>query len=33
MLDIAIHRINHYPADQYWGNCAVDKVDKDLSSG
>ena len=33
MLDSAIHQINHYPADKYWGNQLCYPMDRDLSSG
>ena len=33
MLDNAIHQINHYPADKYWGNQLHFPLDRDLSSG
>ena len=33
MLDCAIHRINHYPADKYYGNQLRYSVDRDLSTG
>ena len=32
-LDSAIHRINHYPADKYYGNQLRYPLDSDLSSG
>ena len=32
-LDIAIHRINHYPADKYFGNQLRYPLDSDLSGG
>ena len=32
-LDSAIHRINLYPADKYWGNQLHYPLDRDLSSG
>ena len=32
-LDSAIHRINHYPADKYYGNQLRDPLDRDLSCG
>jgi len=32
-LDSAIHRINHYPADKYYGNQLRYSVDRDLSGG
>ena len=32
-LDSAIHRINHYPADKYYGNQFRYPLDSDLSSG
>ena len=33
MLDCAIHRINHYPADKYYGNQLRYSVDRELSTG
>ena len=33
MLDSAIHRINHYPADKYYGNQLRYLLDSDLSGG
>ena len=33
MLDSAIHRINHYPADKYYGNQLRYPLDSDLSGG
>ena len=33
MLDSAIHRINHYPADKYYGNQLRYPLDRDLSGG
>ena len=33
MLDSTIHRINHYPADKYWGNYLHYPLDRDLSGG
>ena len=33
MLDSAIHPINHYPADKYWGNQLCYPMDRDLSCG
>ena len=32
-LDSAIHRINHYPEDKYYGNKLRCPLDSDLSSG
>ena len=32
-LDSAIHRINHYPADKYYGNQLRYPLDRDLSGG
>ena len=32
-LDSAIHRINHYPADNYYGNQLRYPLDSDLSGG
>ena len=32
-LDSAIHRINHYPADKYWGNQLHYPLDSVLSGG
>ena len=32
-LDSAIHRINHYPADKYYGNQLRYPPDSDLSGG
>ena len=32
-LDSAIHRINHYPADKYYGNQLRYPLDSDLSGG
>ena len=32
MWDSAIHRINHYPVDKYWGNQLRSPLDRDLSS-
>ena len=32
-LDSATHRINHYPADKYYGNQIRYPLDSDLSSG
>ena len=32
-LDNAIHRINHYPADKYYGNQLHYPLDSDLSGG
>ena len=32
-LDSAIHRINHYPADKYYGNQLLYLPDSDLSGG
>ena len=32
-LDRAIHRINHYPADKYYGNQLRYPLDSDLSGG
>ena len=32
-LDRAIHRINHYPADKYYGNQLRYPLDSDLSDG
>ena len=32
-LDSAIHRINHYPADKYYGNQLRYPLDSDLSAG
>ena len=32
-LDRAIHRINHYPADKYYGNQLRYPLDRDLSGG
>ena len=32
-LDSAIHRINHYPADKYYGNQLHYPLDRDLSGG
>ena len=32
-LDSAIHRINHYPADEYYGNQLRYPLDRDLSGG
>ena len=32
-LDSAIHRINHYPADKYYGNQLRHPVDRFLSGG
>ena len=32
-LDSAIHRINHYPADKYFGNQLRCPLDSDLSGG
>ena len=32
-LDSAIHRINHYPADKYYGNQLRYPLDSDLSDG
>ena len=32
-LDSTIHRINHYPADKYYGNQLHYPVDRFLSSG
>ena len=32
-LDSAIHRINHYPADKYYGNQLRYPLDRDLSDG
>ena len=33
MLDSAIHQINHYPADKYYGNQLRYLLDSDLSGG
>ena len=33
MLDSAIHRINHYPADKYYGNQLRYPLESDLSGG
>ena len=32
-LDSAIHRINHYPTDKYWGNQLHYPLDRDLFGG
>ena len=32
-LDSSIHRINHYPADKYYGNQLRYPLDSDLSGG
>ena len=32
-LDSAIHRINDYPADKYYGNQLLYPLDSDLSGG
>ena len=32
-LDSAIQRINHYPADKYWGNQLHYPLNRDLSDG
>ena len=32
-LDSAIHRINHYPVDAYYGNQLRYSLDSDLSAG
>ena len=32
-VDSAIHRINHYPADEYYGNQLRYPLDRDLSGG
>ena len=32
-LDSAIHQINHYPADKYYGNQLRYLLDSDLSDG
>ena len=32
-LDSAIHRINYYPADKYYGNQLRYPLDRDLSGG
>ena len=32
-LDSAIHRINRYPVDKYWGNQLCYLLDRVLSSG
>ena len=32
-LDSTIHRINHYPADKYYGNQLRYPLDSDLSGG
>ena len=32
-LDNAIHRINHYPVDKYYGNQLRYPLDSDLSGG
>ena len=32
-MDRAIHRINHYPADKYYGNQLRYPLDSDLSGG
>ena len=32
-LDSAIHRINHYPTDKYYGNQLRHPLDSDLSRG
>ena len=32
-LDSAIHQINHYPADKYYGNQLCYPLDSDLSGG
>ena len=32
-LDGAIHRINHYPVDRYYGNQLRYPLDRDLSGG
>ena len=32
-LDSATHRINHYPADKYYGNQLRYPLDRDLSDG
>ena len=32
-LDSAIHRINHYPVDKYWGNQLRYPLDSHLSGG
>ena len=32
-LDSAIHRVNHYPADKYYGNQLRYPLDSDLSGG
>ena len=32
-LDSAIHQINHYPADKYYGNQLRYLLDSDLSGG
>ena len=32
-LDSAIHRINHYPTDKYYGNQLPYPLDSDLSGG
>ena len=32
-LDSAIHRINHYPADKYYGNQLRYPLDSDLCGG
>ena len=32
-LDSAIHQINHYPADKYYGNQLRYPLDRDLSTG
>ena len=32
-VDNVIDRINHYPAEKYWGNQLRDPLDSDLSGG
>ena len=32
-LASAIHRINHYPTDEYWGNQLHYPLDRDLFGG
>ena len=32
-VDSAIHQINHYPADEYYGNQLRYPLDRDLSGG
>ena len=32
-LDSTVHRINHYPADKYYGNQLRYPLDSDLSGG